>query len=106
MSTEHVHIDELSDGELFTEWMEFFGFSRGCQMLGWCVAWGMQGRADNLAEYRKELAGKDDCSERSVYRALLDLKRFKDHLKAKQLVKYVETEELAARMGQLRPELT
>lgn len=105
MNEERDPLDGVGAVELYREWMDFFGFARGCQMIGWCVSWVVEGHADDLAAYRKQLGAREGCSERSAYRALKDLKAFKEHLVAKKLAA-AELEELALRATRFAAELT
>lgn len=69
-------IDEIGTVELMTELFKFFGTYRALQLVGWATLWGIQG-VQNSPEFREKLKERG-VSRSVVYRASMDLRRFKD----------------------------
>jgi hypothetical protein len=75
-------IDDIPDGELFTEFVAFFGGERAMALLGWCATLALFGVWDPPAA-RKALEEKG-LTKSAMYRALADLRRFGAYMEQKQ----------------------
>jgi hypothetical protein len=75
---------ELTDTEFVRLALEHFGPARALELIGFCTLWSFGGRSEDLKAWREELEAQG-FTETRTYRALRDLREFKEHLKAEGL---------------------
>lgn len=76
-------VNNVGDLELLGAVIELFGTQRAVELGGWALWWGMTGEIDNLKAVRERLQ-EQGLSRSSVYRALADFKRLREHLEARE----------------------
>jgi hypothetical protein len=94
-------VDALSPGEFFKSMRDCFGTRRMIELIGYAVLWGVLG-VDDLGSMRRryEEAG---LSERSMYRAAADYKKFGDYL-FREHNQRLELKEMLRRMQNRLPD--
>lgn len=77
------NFEQLSDLDLMAVYWEHFGAVRGVGILGWCAVASLSG-ADNPVELRQRLEARG-MTNGSIYRALNDLRAFREKLEGAPL---------------------
>ena len=69
----------VGDFELLDEMVVMFGPRRTMELIGWAVRWTLTGEVEDADAARRHLI-KQGMGRSSVYRALADFRRLRDHI--------------------------